>query len=88
MDTQSSSRRSLKSVQEQEVQRRRRNERDRAQCAAEAVEHRSERLRKRRERDHASCAAQTACKRQATIQQKSTREHECHLRLLRRGKQD
>ena len=69
-------RRTLKSAQEQEDRRRRRNERDRARRAAETVEQRSERLRKRRERDRARRAAQTGSERQATSQQKSTRKRE------------
>ena len=60
MDAHSNPRRALKSAQEQEDRRRRRNERDRARRAAETAEQRSERLRKRRERDCARRAAQTA----------------------------
>ena len=66
MDTQSNSRRALKSVQEQEHRRQWWNERDRAQRAAETVEQRSEQLRKRRERDRARHAVKTASERQAT----------------------
>ena len=69
-------RRTLKSVQEQEDRRRRRNERDRAWRAAETAEQRSEILSKRRERNCAKCAAQTASERQVTSQQRSTRERE------------
>ena len=75
MDTQSNSRRALKSVQEQEDQRRWRNKRDRARCAAETAEQRTERLKKRRERDHARPAAQAASERRATSQWKSTHKH-------------
>ena len=53
MDAHSNPRRALKSAQEQENHRRRRNERDRAWRAAETVEQRSERLRKQMERDRA-----------------------------------
>ena len=70
MDAHSNPRRALKSAQEQEDRRRRRNERDRARRAAETAEQRSERLRKRRERDHARRAAQTASESQATSQQR------------------
>ena len=66
MDVHSNPRRALKSVQEQEDWRRRRNERDRTRRAAETAEQRSERLRKRRERKHARCTAQTASERQVT----------------------
>ena len=57
-------------MQEQEdwQQRWHRNERERAQCAGETAEQRSEQLRKRRERDRARRAAQTASERQATLQ--------------------
>ena len=75
MDAHSNPRRALKSAQEQDW-RWRRNERDRARCAAETAEQRSERLRKWKERDRARCAAQTASERQATSQQRSTRESE------------
>ena len=76
MDAHSNPRRALKSAQEQEDRRWRRNERDRARRAAETAEQRSERLRKRRERDRARRATPTAGERQATSQQKSTRERE------------
>ena len=76
MGTQSNPRRALKSAQEQDDRRRRRNERDRGRCAAETAEQRSERLRKRKERDRARRAAQSVSKRQAASQQKSTRERE------------
>ena len=76
MDAHSNPRRALKSAQEQEDRRRRRNKRDRARRAAETVEQMSERLRKRRERDCARRAAQTASERQATSQQRSPRERE------------
>ena len=76
MDTQTSSRRGLKSAQEQEDWRRHRNERERARRAAETAEQRNKQLRKRRERDRARCAAQTASERQATLLRKSTRERE------------
>ena len=66
MDTQSNPRRALKSAQEQEDRRQRRNERDRARRAAEIAEQRGERLRKWRERDRARCAAQTASEKQVT----------------------
>ena len=75
MDAHSNPRRALKSTQEQDRQRHR-NERDKAQRAAETAEQRSERLRKWRKTDHARCAAQTASERQATSQQRSTHEHE------------
>ena len=81
MDTQSNPRRALKSAQEQEDQRRQRNETDRAQRAAVAVEQRSEWLRKRKERDRARHAAQTASERQATSQLKSICE--CERTALR-----
>ena len=68
MDTHSNPRRALKSVQEQEDWRWRRNEGGRARRAAETVEQRSKRLRKRRQRDHARRTAQTANKGQATSQ--------------------
>ena len=67
--------RALKSAQEQEDRRWRRNKRDRAQRAAETAEQRSKRLKKRRERDHARHAAQTVSERQATSWWKSTGEH-------------
>ena len=75
MGTQSNSRRALKSAQEQEDRRQRRNERDRARRAAETEKKMSERLRKRRERGRARRTAQTASETQATSQQKSTLEH-------------
>ena len=76
MDTQSTSRRALKSPQELKDRRRRRNERERAQRAAETAQQKSERLRKRRERSRARRVAQTASDRQATLQRKITCEHE------------
>ena len=51
-------------------------ERERAQCATETVEERSERLRKLKEKDHAKHTTKTASERQATLQWKSTHEHE------------
>ena len=57
---------------------------DRARCAVEIVEQRSERLRKQRERDRAT--AQTDSGRQATLRQKSTSECEGrHMGPTRRG---
>ena len=81
MDTQSNPRRALKSAQEQD-RRRCRNERDRAQHAAETAEQRSERLRKWRERDRARHIAQTASERQVASQQKSSRLREAHPGVL------
>ena len=74
MDAHSNPRGALKSAQEQD-QRWRRNERDRARCAAETAEQRSKRFRNRREMDRPG-AAQTASERQATSQHISTCGHE------------
>ena len=76
MDTQSTSRKALKSPQEQEDQRQRRNEGERARRVAETAQQKSERVRKRKERSRARRAAQTASDRQATLQRKSTCERE------------
>ena len=76
MDSLRSSRRGLKSAQEQEDRWRHRNERERARRAAETAEQRNKWLSKRRERDCARRPAQTASERQATSQWKSTRERE------------
>ena len=83
MDTHSNPRRALKSVQEQEDWRWRRNEGGRARRAAETVEQKSKRLRKRRQRDRARRTAQTASKGQATSQRKSNTKEQ-QLRPLRR----
>ena len=60
--TRSDPRRALKSAQEQEDWRRRRNKRDRARRAAETAEQRSERLKKRRVADHARHAVKLLVK--------------------------
>ena len=71
-------------MQEQEDRRQRKNERDGAQCVAEAAEQSSERLRQRRERDR---AAQTASERQATHSREvPVNTKEWQLKPPRRGK--
>ena len=84
MDAHSNPRRGLKSMQEQGDWRPHRNERDRAQRAAETAEQRNERLRQWRERDHARRAAQTASERQATSCTAEKTQKKWQLKPLRR----